>query len=151
MIIKIDDLSGPEIRRLLQEHLNDMAVHSPAESIHALNLGELRAPDITFWTAWDQANLMGCGAIRELNSKHGEIKSMRTSNQHLRKGVAARLLEHILTEAKYRGYQRVSLETGSMAAFAPAQKLYKRFGFIECKPFADYKPDPNSIFMTLQW
>jgi len=149
MRIQIDDLIGPEIHALLRQHLDDMAANSPPESIHALDLDELRRPEITFWAAWDNTSLMGCGAIKELTPVHGEIKSMRTSAQHLRKGVAAKLLEHILAEATQRSYQRVSLETGSMAAFYPAQKLYQRFGFIECEPFDDYRPDPNSIFMTL--
>jgi len=148
--ITIDNLNGADVHALLQEHLDDMAKNSPPESIHALDLDKLRCPEITFWTAWDGNSLMGCGAIRELNLNHGEIKSMRTSSAHLRKGVAATLLKHILAEARKRNYRRVSLETGSMEPFKPAQKLYRQFGFSECEPFADYKPDPNSIFMTLR-
>ena len=150
MLIKVDDLRGAEIHKLLQRHLDDMALHSPPSSIHALDLDELRQPEITFWTAWQDNSLMGCGAIKELNPTHGEVKSMRTSPQHLRKGVAGKLLEHILAAAQQRGYQRVSLETGSMDAFKPAHELYTRFGFVECEPFADYKTDPYSIFMTLR-
>ena len=125
-----------------------MAQNSPPESIHALNLDQLRKPDITFWTVWNARELMGCGALKELDREHGEIKSMRTASIHRRKGVAARLVEHILGEAKKRNYKRVSLETGSMDAFAPAHSLYRRFGFRECGPFADYVLDPNSLFMT---
>ena len=150
MLIKVDDLRGTEIRTLLQQHLDDMAVHSPPESIHALDLDGLRQPEITFWTAWQDNSLMGCGAIKELNSAHGEIKSMRTSPQQLRKGVAGKVLEHILDDAQQRGYKRVSLETGSMDAFAPARELYARFGFVECPPFGNYKIDPCSTFMTLR-
>ena len=150
MLIKKDDLSGEEIRALLQQHLDDMALHSPPESIHALDLAALRRPEVTFWTAWHNASLMGCGALKELNAKHGEIKSMRTATRHLRKGVAAGLLDHILAEARQRSCERVSLETGSMDAFKPARRLYTRSGFVECMPFSDYKPDPNSIFMTLR-
>ena len=150
MLIKKDDLSGEEIRALLQQHLDDMALHSPPESIHALDLAALRRPEITFWTVWHNASLMGCGALKELNAKHGEIKSMRTATRHLRKGVAAGLLDHILAEARQRRYERVSLETGSMDAFKPARRLYTRSGFVECMPFSDYKPDLNSIFMTLR-
>ena len=150
MLIKKDDLSGEEIRALLQQHLDDMALHSPPESIHALDLAALRRPEITFWTAWHNASLMGCGALKQLNAKHGEIKSMRTATRHLRKGVAAGLLDHILAEARQRRYERVSLETGSMDAFKPARRLYTRSGFVECMPFSDYKPDLNSIFMTLR-
>ena len=150
MLIKKDDLSGEEIRALLQQHLDDMALHSPPESIHALDFTALRRPEITFWTVWHSTSLMGCGALKELNAKHGEIKSMRTATRHLRKGVAAGLLDHILAEARQRRYERVSLETGSMDAFKPARRLYTRAGFAECRPFSDYKPDPNSIFMTLR-
>ena len=109
----------------------------------------LRAPEITFWCVWENDELVGCGALKELGPEHGEIKSMRTANAYRRKGVAALMLRHILAEARRRSYQRLSLETGSMAAFAPAHALYTRFGFQDCEPFADYVKDPNSIFMTL--
>lgn len=150
MEIRRDDLTGPEIASLISEHLYSMSLNSPPESIHALNLQQLRKPEITFWSAWDSGELLGCGALKELNSEHGEIKSMRTSALHLRKGVAKRMLQHLIEEAKLRGYQRVSLETGSMDAFEPARRLYANFGFQNCKPFSDYKEDPNSAFMTLE-
>src|SRR5436190_7657062 len=117
MIIKIDDLRGPEIYDLLQEHLRDMALHSPPESVHALDIEALRRPEITFWTAWEGDELLGCGAIKELDPQHAEIKSMRTVAAHLRKGVARDLLSHIIGEARSRGYKRLSLETGSPKAF----------------------------------
>ncbi|WP_064746830.1 GNAT family N-acetyltransferase [Lysobacter antibioticus] len=148
MDIRIDDLTGSQIHALLQEHLRDMAELSPPESIHALDLDGLRRPDIRFWTVWEKDQLLGCGALRELDSTHGEIKSMRTADAHRRKGVAARMLGHILDEASRRGYRRLSLETGSMAGFAPARTLYAQFGFVECAPFGDYVEDPNSVFMT---
>lgn len=148
MNIKIDDLSGSEIQELLQEHLQSMTLYSPPESIHALDIEALRQPEITFWTVWDNGELLGCGALKELNSQPAEIKSMRTSSQHLRKGVARNLLNHILEEAKRRGYSRLSLETGSMEAFEPARQLYANFGFTYCEPFADYVEDPYSVFMT---
>jgi putative acetyltransferase len=148
MEIRIDDLRGPEIAGLLREHLHSMTLHSPPESIHALDIEALRKPEITFWSAWDGTELMGCGAIKELDPQHGEIKSMRTASAHLRKGVAAALLRHILDEAHRRSYRRLSLETGSMEAFAPAHRLYASFGFQECAPFSDYVEDPYSIFMT---
>lgn len=148
MEIRVDDLRGPEIARLLAEHLRSMYLHSPPESVHALPLDQLRSPDITFWTVWENGELLGCGALRELDREHGEIKSMRTATPHLRKGVAAALLRHIVAEAKRRSYRRLSLETGSMEAFAPARKLYERFGFEYCGPFGDYIEDPNSSFMT---
>jgi putative acetyltransferase len=148
MNIRIDDLSRPEVRELLLGHLGNMALHSPPESVHALNLEAFRNPSITLWSAWEDDELLGCGALKELDATHGEIKSMRTVEKHLRRGVAARLLEHIVAEAARRGYKRLSLETGSMAAFAPARALYARFGFDYCRPFADYIEDPHSVFMT---
>jgi putative acetyltransferase len=148
--IKVDDLSGPEIRELLEEHLASMHLHSPPESIHALPIEGLRRPEVTFWTAWENGELLGCGALKELDPQHGEIKSMRTSSRHLRKGVAAGLLAHIVSEATRRNYHRLSLETGSMEAFEPARALYARAGFSFCEPFADYIEDPNSVFMTME-
>ncbi len=148
MEIRIGDLDTPEVVALLREHLQSMHLHSPPDSIHALDLESLRKPDITFWSAWEGSELLGCGAMKELDPLHGEIKSMRTVSAHLRKGVAARLLEHITDEAKRRSYQRLSLETGSMQAFSPAHRLYASFAFEPCGPFADYVEDPYSIFMT---
>ncbi|WP_274361909.1 GNAT family N-acetyltransferase [Paenibacillus thermotolerans] len=150
MEIILDDVTGPEIAALINEHLQGMFEHSPPESVHALNLEGLRKPDVTFWSAWEQGQLLGCGALKELDREHGEIKSMRTSSAHLRKGVARAVLAHIIEEAKRRGYRRLSLETGSMDAFIPARKLYESFGFQYCGPFADYVEDPNSAFMTME-
>lgn len=149
MYIKIDDLTGTEVVKLVGEHLHNMTLNSPPESIHALNLDQLRKPEITFWSAWEGNNLAGCGALKELDGKHGEIKSMRTSSLYLRKGVAKRILKHIIEEAKQRGYQKLCLETGSMEAFEPARRLYASFGFHYCQPFSDYFEDPNSVFMTM--
>ena len=148
MEIREDDPRRDQAASLLREHLEDMAVHSPPESIHALDIEDLCSPGITFWTAWEGRELLGCGALLELDRQHGEIKSMRTAKDHLRRGVAARMLQHIIREAERRSYTRLSLETGSMEAFAPARALYTRFGFAFCDPFASYAPDPNSVFMT---
>ena len=148
MIIRQDDLTGPEIRALLEEHLAHMRSVSPPCSVHALDLERLRRPEITFWTAWDEAALAGCGALKALDGRHGEIKSMRTASTHRRRGVARLMLLHIVAEARRRGYARLSLETGSMDAFVPARTLYARHGFTTCPPFADYVEDPNSVFMT---
>ena len=148
MQIELDDLSSSEIRGLLQEHLESALLHSPPESVHALDVEGLRQPEVTFWAAWDNAELLGCGALKELNARHGEIKSMRTATPHLRKGVARSMLQHIIEEAGRRGYSRLSLETGSMDAFEPARRLYATFGFTYCGPFADYVEDPYSVFMT---
>jgi putative acetyltransferase len=149
MEIRIDDLRGPEIAELLQEHLDEMFLHSPPDSVHALDLERLRRPEITFWTAWDGDELLGCGALKELDATHAEVKSMRTAAKHQRKGVAARLMRHMLQTARERGYRRLSLETGSPDAFQPARTMYERFGFEECAPFADYVEDPYSVFMTI--
>ncbi len=148
MNIKRDDLRGPEVAALLTEHLADMAAVSPPESCHALNLDGLRRPEITFWSVWEGPELLGCGALKELDAGHAEIKSMRTAQTHRGKGVGTLILQHLLSEAGRRGYRRLSLETGSMAFFEPAHRLYRRFGFETCEPFANYVEDPNSLFMT---
>jgi len=147
--IREDDLNGPEVVAMLREHLSSVARFSPPESIHAFGLDAMRAPDVTLWSVWEGPDLVGCGALRELARAHGELKSMRTSTNHLRRGVAATLLEHLLRVARERGYRRVSLETGSQEAFAPARALYARFGFQPCGPFGEYVEDPSSVFMTL--
>ena len=148
MIIRQDDLTGPEIRALLEEHLAHMRSVSPPCSVHALDLDRLRRPEITFWTAWREAALAGCGALKALDARHGEIKSMRTASGYRRQGVARLMLAHIVAEARRRGYERLSLETGSMDAFVPARTLYAEHGFAACPPFGDYAEDPHSVFMT---
>ena len=148
MNIIIDDVTHPAVLALLDEHLADMYASSPPESVHALDYDELRAPDVTFWTAWDGDELLGCGALKELDATHGEIKSMRTSRGQLRKGVAAAILEHIVGVARESGYERLSLETGSGGPFDAALRFYEKQGFDYCEPFADYVPDPFSRFMT---
>lgn len=148
--IREDDLEGPEIAALLQRHLDHASKYTPRQSIHALDLDRLRVPGITFWSAWADGALLGCAALRELAADHGEIKSMHTAAEHRGKGVAARLVTHILEESRARGYRRVSLETGSMEGFAAARSLYARFGFRPCPPFGDYGQDPNSVCMTLE-
>jgi putative acetyltransferase len=149
MLIRPDDLSGAEIRALLHEHLSNMAELSPPESVHALDIDALRKPGITFWTLWSGGELLGCGALKALSPDHGEVKSMRTASGHRRKGVARAMLSHIIDEARRRSYARLSLETGSILAFQPAQRLYASHGFTYCGPFAGYVEDPNSVFMTL--
>lgn len=148
MLIRIDDLTGPEIRALLEEHLRHMHEISPPESVHALDLSALRRPDISFWTAWQGAQLLGCAALRQLDATHGELKSMRTATAHRRSGVGRALLAHVMGEARRRGFERLSLETGSEPQFEPARSLYRSFGFAECEPFGDYRLDPHSVFMT---
>jgi putative acetyltransferase len=148
MKIVIDDLSGTEIAAFLDEHLEEMRSITPLESKHALDLDALRKPEVTFWTVIDGDALVGCGALKRLDAEHAEVKSMRTRPVRKRSGVASLLLEHIITEAKRMGFTRLSLETGSDEFFLPARKLYEKFGFEYCEPFADYRPDPYSAFMT---
>jgi len=148
MQIKLDDLSGVEVKQLLLEHLRDMEQVSPPESRHALDLQGLKGDGITFWSVWDGSLLAACGALKELDAVHGELKSMRTSREYRRKGVGVLILQHIIAEAAQRGYRRLSLETGSMDYFIPARRLYAKFGFEDCGPFASYVEDPNSVFMT---
>ena len=147
MEIKIDNLTDIRTQELINTHLAGMAENSPVESIHALNVEALKHDNITFYSAWDINDIMGCGALKHLTTKHGEVKSMRTAEKYLRKGVARAILQHIINEAKIRGYTKLSLETGSMDAFKPAHRLYESFGFKYCKPFDDYTDDPNSVFM----
>lgn len=149
MHIKEDDLTGPEIRSLLEEHFAGMLANSPVDSCHFLDFEGLKGPGVTFWSVWDDAALMGCGALKELSPEHGEIKSMRTHAEHLRKGAGAAMLGHIIRVALERGYERLSLETGSGPAFDPAHALYLTHGFEYCGPFGEYKEDPFSRFMTL--
>ena len=143
-----DDLSGAAIRALLEQHFAGMLANSPAGSCHFLDFDGLRAGDVTFWSIHKGEDLAGCGALKMLDGAHGEIKSMRTAEAFLRQGVAAHLLVHIVAEARSRGLERLSLETGSGPAFEAALALYRRHGFEDCDPFADYKPDPFSRFMT---
>ncbi|MFC4120006.1 GNAT family N-acetyltransferase [Nonomuraea zeae] len=148
MNIVVDDLSGPEIAEFLNEHLQEMRSITPPESVHALDLDGLRRPEVTFWSARDGGSVVGCGAIKRLDAAHAELKSMRTASARKRSGIASLLLEHIIAEAKGIGFTRLSLETGADEFFLPARKLYERFGFGYCEPFADYRHDVNSVFMT---
>jgi putative acetyltransferase len=149
MKIEIDDLSRAAIHALLDEHLQNMRALSPPESVHALDLDKLRQPDITFWSIWDGSLLLGCGALKELDRTHGEIKSMRTPSAQRRRGAARAMLAHLIAVARARGYRRLSLETGAMDAFKPARQLYASAGFTYCGPFGEYVDDPNSVFMSM--
>ena len=146
--IREDDLTGKKIVTFLREHLKNMSEITPLESIHALDLEALHSPNITFWSAWENNELLGCGALKELDSSSGEIKSMRTTKAHRRRGVASKILEHIIEEASNRAYACLYLETGALIEFTPARTLYKSYGFDYINPFADYTKDPNSVFMA---
>lgn len=147
MQIRTGDLNDAKVIAFLEEHLEGMHEITPPESVHALEIDALRAHDITFWSVWEGDELQACGALKELGPDRGEIKSMRTAGAHRDQGIASRLVEHILSEARRRRYERLLLETGSMSEFAPARALYRKHGFEVCGPFADYEEDPNSVFM----
>ncbi len=147
--IREGGLELPAVQAMLRAHLDQMHANSPRGSVHALDLTGLSGPDVRFWTAWRGDELMGCGALRTLDPQHGEIKSMRTLPDHLRSGVGAAIVGHILTAARAAGMTRLSLETGSGDAFEPAHALYRRFGFTPCDAFGDYREgDPFSRFMS---
>ncbi len=148
--IRLDDLTGQQLVALLNEHIADMQSISPPESKHALDLSGLQHPSVKFWSVWLGDRLAGCGAYKKLSNTQAEIKSMRTASDFRGQGVASILLKHLIEDAKINGYQELSLETGSMVYFKPAHKLYQKYGFNFCGPFADYSEDPNSVFMTLK-
>lgn len=144
-----DDATGPEITALIALHVADARSGTPTQSAYALDIEKLRGPDITLWSLWERQTLLGCAALKDLGAGEGELKSMRTHPDHLRRGVAAALLGHLIPQAKLRGWHRLNLETGTGAGFAPAHALYRRFGFVDCGPYADYFESPHNRFMTL--
>lgn len=147
--IVVADLDDPRVQALLRAHLETSRANTAAGSAHALDLTGLRAPDVRVWTAWDDAELVGIGALRRLAPAHGEVKSMHTAAPRRRGGVGSAMLRHLIATARAEDMTRLSLETGSWAHFHPAVALYARHGFLPCLPFGDYRPDPNSVFMTL--
>ena len=150
MKICLDDLTHPNVIALLEEHLQDMHAVSPPESIHALDLAGLRKPEMRFWSMWNEKEeLAGCVALKQHDAHLGEVKSMRTARAFHRQGVASQLLTHVIVQAKALQLSQLSLETGTETYFSPARALYRKFGFVECAPFAQYKLDPNSVFITL--
>ena len=148
MRIVAGDFADPRVIDLLRVHLATARAHTAPGSAHALDLAGLQSPDISFWTIWADATLAGCGALKRLAADHGEVKSMHTAEAMRRKGVGSAMLGHIIATARARGMSRLSLETGSWDFFQPAHAFYGRHGFIACAPFADYVPDPNSVFMA---
>ncbi len=148
MEIVRDDPLRDDVAFLLTEHLTEMRATSPPESVHALDAAALATPEVSFWTLREDGVLLGCGALRTIDTGHGEIKSMRTATAARRRGVAAQLLDHLVATARAREWSRVSLETGSQDFFAPARALYASRGFVRCGPFEGYDDDPHSTFMT---
>ncbi len=147
MDIRLDDLTGKPVQTLLAAHLSGMQSNSPPGSVYALDLSGLKTPDVTVWTAWDHGHLMGVGALKQLSDVAGEIKSMRTDSAHLRKGVGLSILNHIIEEARRRGYKRLSLETGSGDEFEPALRLYRKRGFENGEAFGNYKASTFNQFL----
>ena len=145
-----DDLAGQEIQDLLRLHAEGMLGNSPKDACHFLDLYGLKQPSITFWSIWDGASLAGCGALREMDTAHGEVKSMRTAPEHLGRGVGRRMLDHIIATARARSYERLSLETGRGESFAAAVRLYETSGFVPCSAFGAYEDNDFSRFFTLE-
>jgi len=143
------DFSDPRVRDLVYTHQTRARAETAVGSAHALDLTALQSPDISFWTIWNDETLLGIGALKRLSADHGEIKSMHIVESIRRKGAGRAMLNHIIATARARGMKRLSLETGSWEYFEPARALYRSHGFVECPPFADYLPDPNSVFMSL--
>jgi putative acetyltransferase len=142
-------LDDPRVIDLLHTHRTRARAETAPESAHALDPSGLRTPEMTFWSAWEDDAVVGIGALKRLSADHGELKSMYTAEAARGRGVGSAVLRHIMAAARARGMARLSLETGSWPYFAPARGLYARHGFVECPPFGDYLPDPNSVFMTL--
>ena len=148
--VRVDDLSSLATQELLRLHLEGMRANTPPEHVFALDHSGLKEPGVTLWSAWDGAAICGIGALKQLDAIAGEVKSMRTHPDYLRRGVAAALLERIVAEARARGLRRLSLETGRGEAFEPALALYRRRGFVDGEAFADYKPSAFSQFLHLR-
>ena len=142
------NFDDPRVIALLEAHVTRARAETGRGSAHALDLSGLKTPDIRFWTVWRGEQLLGMGALKTLSRDHGEVKSMYTAESARNQGVGAAMLTHIVAEAGPMGMVRLSLETGAWDYFRPARAFYLRHGFFECAPFADYKPDPNSVFMT---
>lgn len=142
-------LDDPRVVALLHTHVTRARAETARGSAHALDLGGLRAPEVTFWSVWEDDAVVGVGALKRLSADHGEVKSMHTAEAARGRGVGSALLRQILATARERGMRRLSLETGSWPYFLPARALYARHGFVECAPFGEYGEDPNSVFMTL--
>lgn len=146
--LRLDDLSGERTRALILHHLSEMYASSPPESVHALDVDALRAPRITLWSAWVRDEIAGCGALKQLDERRGEIKSMRVADAFRGRGIGRAILEHLMTQARARGMDSLWLETGSTEDFGPALRLYESAGFTRCGPFDSYVEDPFSVFMT---
>ena len=144
------NFDNPEVNELLKKHFIELRAASPEESTHVLDIPGLKAPSIKFWSLWDDNKLLGCGALKFLDKEHGEFKSIRIHDNFRRQNIGAKLIEHLIIEAKKLKIKRISIETGAGKFFEPARKLFEKCKFKPCKPFAHYKSDPNSLYYTLQ-
>jgi putative acetyltransferase len=145
---RLDDLSGEPTRKLIARHLAGMHASSPAESVHALDIDGLKQPDVTFWSAWVDGRIAGCGALKQIDAQRGELKSMRVADEFLGNGIGRAILDYLIFQARLRGMTSLWLETGSSEVFVPALSLYQSAGFQRCGPFEGYVEDPFSVFMT---
>jgi putative acetyltransferase len=145
----VADLDDHRVIDLLRHHVTTARAATAPGSGHALDMAELRSPNVTLWTIWDEDTLLAVGALKRLSAEHAEVKSMHTAHEARGRGIGSAMLHHIIAAARERGFTRLSLETGSWDYFRAARRLYARHGFEECAPFADYVPDPNSVFMSL--
>jgi putative acetyltransferase len=148
-VIDIDDPRAEDVRTLLAAHLAFANQHSPPEDVHALDVDGLVDPAVTFYSLRRGGRLLAIGALRRLDEAHAEVKSMHTVSAARGEGIGNRMLAHLIAEARARGYQRLSLETGSVAAFGPARSLYLAAGFVPCEPFGSYRNDSFSVCMTM--
>jgi putative acetyltransferase len=148
-VISADSPLAPDVRELLDRHLAFTTATSPPEHMHAMNADALLDPAVSFFSYRRDGVLLGVGALKRLDDAHAEVKSMHTAQAARGTGIGRAMLEHLLAVARQHGFRRVSLETGTMAEFAPARALYASAGFAPCEPFADYRPSPDNTFMTL--
>ena len=144
------NFDNPEVDELLKNHFIELRSVSPAGSTHVLDIDGLKDPSIKFWSLWENEKLMGCGALKFLNENHGEFKSIRVADKFRKNGMGEKIISHLIDQAKQIGIKKLSTETGAGEFFAPARKLFKKFGFKKCKPFAHYKEDPNSCYYNLK-
>ena len=144
-----NNFDEPQVNELLTKHFIELRSVSPPGSTHVLDIPGLKVPSIKFWSLWENEELIGCGALKFLDENHGEFKSIRVANKFRKNGMGEKIISHLIDQAKQIGIKKISIETGSGEFFIPARKLFKKFGFKECKPFAHYKEDPNSCYYSL--
>ena len=144
------NFENSEVNELLVKHFIELRSVSPVSSTHVLDIEGLRDPSIIFWSLWEQNQLMGCGALKFLNKNHGEFKSIRVADKYRKSGMGEKIISHLIDQAKQIGIKKLSIETGAGDFFAPARKLFQKFGFKTCKPFAHYKKDSNSCYFNLE-